>query len=54
MSTKGEGKFKEPNGTAGYGSPCNGNGTLRDLNSSSHTGERPDRSQDASGGIETP
>ena len=51
-----EGKvnLKQANETAGYESPCHGDGTLRDLNSSSHTGERPDRSQDAPEGSETP
>ena len=40
--------------TADYASPCHGDGTLRDLNSSSYTGDKLDRSQDAPGGNGTP
>ena len=54
MSNKEEGESKEPNGTAGYGSPCHADGSLRDLNSLSNTRDRPDGSQDAPEGNETP
>ena len=53
MSNKEEGELKEPSGTAGYGSPCHGDRNLRDANSLSHTGDRPDRSQDDPEGSET-
>ena len=51
MHLKGEGESKEPNGTTGYGSPSHGDGTSRDPYSSSHTGDRPDRSQDVPGAV---
>ena len=40
--------------TAGCGSPCHGDGTLRDLNSSTHTGDKLDGAPDVPGGSGTP
>ena len=54
MYLKGGREFKGPSGTMGYGSPCHGDGTLRDLYSSSHTRDSSHRSQDAPEGNETP
>ena len=39
---------------AGYGLLCHGDGTSKEPYSSSHTGDRPERSQDAPEGSETP
>ena len=46
--------FESLSKTVDYGPPCHGDGTLRDLNSSSHIGNRLDGFQDTPAGSRTP